>query len=78
MFRLNRDRRGANLVLEILMIVVGINVALWFESWFQDLQDAEIALDLVRGHAECGEPATGRRQQLLQDQIPRAPGELLL
>jgi hypothetical protein len=24
------------------MIVVGINVALWFESWFQDLQDAEI------------------------------------
>jgi hypothetical protein len=42
MFRLNRDRRGANLVLEIVMIVVGINVALWFESWFQDLQDAEI------------------------------------
>ena len=42
MFRLNRDRRGANLFLEILMIVVGINVALWFESWFQDLQDAEI------------------------------------
>jgi hypothetical protein len=25
------------------MIVVGINIALWFESWFQDLQDAEIA-----------------------------------
>jgi hypothetical protein len=41
-FRLNRDRRGANLLLEILMIVVGINIALWFESWFQDLQDAEI------------------------------------
>ncbi len=42
MFRLNRDTRGANLVLEIVMIVVGINIALWFESWFQDLQDAEI------------------------------------
>ena len=42
MFKLNRDRRGANLLLEILMIVVGINIALWFESWFQDLQDAEI------------------------------------
>jgi hypothetical protein len=41
-FRLNRDRRGANLLLEILMIVVGINITLWFESWFQDLQDAEI------------------------------------
>ena len=26
------------------MIVVGINVALWFEGWFQDLQDAEIAV----------------------------------
>jgi hypothetical protein len=24
------------------MIVVGINVALWFEGWFEDLQDAEI------------------------------------
>ena len=23
------------------MIVVGINIALWFENWFQDLQDAE-------------------------------------
>ena len=42
MFRLNRDKSGAGLLLEILMIVVGINIALWFESWFQDLQDAEI------------------------------------
>ena len=42
MFRLNRDKPGAGLLLEILMIVVGINIALWFESWFQDLQDAEI------------------------------------
>ena len=23
------------------MIVIGINVALWFEGWFQDLQDFE-------------------------------------
>jgi hypothetical protein len=42
MFNLNRNGRRANLLLEILMIVVGINVALWFENWFQDLQDAEI------------------------------------
>ena len=42
MFRLQRNGRSANLLLEILMIVVGINVALWFESWFQDLQDAEV------------------------------------
>ena len=43
MFKLNRNGRAPNLLLEILMIVIGINVALWFESWFQDLQDAEIA-----------------------------------
>ena len=42
MLKLQRNDRSANLLLEILMIVVGINVALWFESWFQDLQDAEI------------------------------------
>ena len=42
MLKLHRNGCGANLVLEILMIVIGINVALWFESWFQDLQDAEI------------------------------------
>jgi hypothetical protein len=42
MLKLQRNDRSANLLLEILMIVVGINVALWFESWFQELQDAEI------------------------------------
>jgi hypothetical protein len=42
MLKLHRNGRSANLLLEILMIVVGINVALWFESWFQDLQDAEV------------------------------------
>ena len=41
MLKLSRNGRSANLLLEILMIVIGINVALWFESWFQDLQDAE-------------------------------------
>ncbi len=42
MLRLSRNGRSANLLVEILMIVIGINVALWFEGWFQDLQDAEI------------------------------------
>ena len=41
MLKMSRNGRRANLLLEILMIVIGINVALWFESWFQDLQDAE-------------------------------------
>lgn len=43
MFRLSNKTRSPNLLLEVLMIVVGINVALWFEGWFQDLEDAEIA-----------------------------------
>jgi hypothetical protein len=42
MFKLPRNGRKTNLLLEVLMIVIGINVALWFEGWFQDLQDAEI------------------------------------
>lgn len=42
MFRLPGNGRRTSLLLEILMIVIGINVALWFESWFQDLQDADI------------------------------------
>jgi len=41
MFKLPSQGRKANLLVEILMIVVGINVALWFEGWFEDLRDAE-------------------------------------
>ena len=33
--------RKGGLLIEILMIVIGINVALWFEGWFEDLRDAE-------------------------------------
>lgn len=41
MFKLPGKGQRANLLVEILMIVVGINVALWFEGWFEDLRDAE-------------------------------------
>ena len=41
MFKPSANSQGKNLVLEILMIVVGINVALWFEGWFQELEDIE-------------------------------------
>jgi hypothetical protein len=34
--------RKGGLLVEILMIVIGINVALWFEGWFEDLRDAEM------------------------------------
>ena len=42
MFRMRGKNGDSSLVLEILMIVIGINVALWFEGWFQDLENAEI------------------------------------
>ena len=42
MFKVPGKDRKANLFVEILMIVIGINVALWFEGWFQDLENIEI------------------------------------
>ncbi|MEO1246422.1 MAG: hypothetical protein AAFX56_12140 [Pseudomonadota bacterium] len=42
-----RNGRKAELLLEILMIVIGINIALWFEGWFQDLEDAEIEAQYI-------------------------------
>lgn len=42
MFRIPGIGQRSNLLLEILMIVIGINVALWFEGWFQDVENAEI------------------------------------
>ena len=41
MFKTSGNARGRNILVEVLMIVIGINVALWFEGWFQDLQDRE-------------------------------------
>ncbi|MEM8815456.1 MAG: hypothetical protein AAGE85_06495 [Pseudomonadota bacterium] len=42
-----RSGRKAELLLEILMIVIGINIALWFEGWFQDLEDSEIEAQYI-------------------------------
>jgi hypothetical protein len=42
MFRIPGNGQRANWLLEILMIVIGINVALWFEGWFQDVENTEI------------------------------------
>jgi len=41
MFKMPAHGRKGGLLVEILMIVIGINVALWFEGWFEDLRDAE-------------------------------------
>ncbi len=34
-------RSPSGLVVELLMIVIGINVALWFEGWFEDRRERE-------------------------------------
>ena len=41
--------RNRNFLLEILMIVVGINIALWFEGWFDDIKDAETEQQYLAG-----------------------------
>ena len=46
--RLNTSH-NRNFLLEILMIVVGINIALWFEGWFDDLKDAETEQQYLAG-----------------------------
>jgi hypothetical protein len=42
MFKRPGNGRKPGLLIEILMIIVSINIALWFEKSFQDHQDAEI------------------------------------
>jgi hypothetical protein len=49
MFVRMRSSRGANLFIEILMIVVGINIALWFEGVAEDYRDAETGRQYLHG-----------------------------
>jgi hypothetical protein len=46
--RLSRSGKST-FVVEILMIVVGINIALWFEGLFEDLKDAETEQQYLEG-----------------------------
>ncbi len=41
MFARMRSSKGTNVLGELLMLVVGINIALWFEGKFEDFKDAE-------------------------------------
>ncbi len=76
--------RQPNLLLEILMIVVGINVALWFEGWFQDLEDrdteerylVDLRADLVTDIDSLNELAEWAEQKskTAQDIVGRLPG----
>ncbi len=49
MFARLRSSRGTNLFTEILMIVIGINIALWFEGLAEDYQDAETGRQYLHG-----------------------------
>jgi hypothetical protein len=49
MFARLRSSRTGNLILELLMLVVGINIALWFEGKFEDMQDARTEKQYLSG-----------------------------
>ncbi len=45
-------KRGVNVLGELLLIIVGINIALWFEGVFEDLRDAETERQYLVGLVE--------------------------
>jgi hypothetical protein len=45
-------KHGANVFGELLLIIVGINIALWFEGVFEDLRDSEMEVQYLEGLAE--------------------------
>lgn len=49
MFAKLGSTRGSNLVVELLMLVVGINIALWFEGKFEDYRDAQVEQEYLNG-----------------------------
>jgi hypothetical protein len=49
MFARVGNKGRSNLLVELLMIVVGINIALWFEGVFDDLRDAETEQQYLSG-----------------------------
>lgn len=49
MFARIRSSRGTSVLAELLMLVVGINIALWFEGKFDDLQDAKVEQEYLQG-----------------------------
>jgi hypothetical protein len=44
-----KSSRAGSLILELLMLVLGINIALWFEGKFEDLQDARLEIQYLEG-----------------------------
>jgi len=46
--RISRSN-GSGFLVEIVMIVIGISIALWFEGWFADREDIETELKYLEG-----------------------------
>ncbi len=47
MLKKTGSARPRNILIEVLMLVIGINIALWFEGWFQDLQDRDAEMQYL-------------------------------
>ena len=45
-------KRGANIFGELLLLIVGINIALWFEGVFEDFRDARMEQQYLEGLVE--------------------------
>ena len=45
----NSSNRGRSLLVELLMLVVGINIALWFEGRFEDMEEARTEVQYLEG-----------------------------
>lgn len=52
MFARLRSSRSANFVVEILMIVIGISIALWFESLYEEWQERDTEQQYLQGLAD--------------------------
>lgn len=81
--RLKRSTTG-NLILELMMLVVGINIALWFEGKFEDLQEARTERQYLEGLRDDLRVDLGTMNSIieqntakiarLEEMIPTIPG----
>jgi hypothetical protein len=80
-----------NILIEFVMIVVGINIALWFEGWFEEQSERRVErqyleglrddlsddIDNLDGLIEWNEEKTANLADIIPrlDELPDAPGE---
>ena len=54
MFARIRGSKAGNFLVDLLMLVLGINIALWFEGRFQDFQEAKAEAGYLEGLRSVG------------------------